>query len=127
MKQKGYIKKFIVLLLSIFVIFSSLPGQVWASGVKIVSYLDGDQIKTHEVTVMQEIMTTGWYATLGPGFIFDPCVVIQGDVDLILIDGTNTVCFDGIYITEGSTLTIWAQSTDKKTMGKLQPIRSTNQ
>ena len=69
----------------------------------------------------------GWYVATG-NIIINSRVTVTGDVRLILTDGCTLTVNGGIQvqdddddITNGSAnaLTIYAQSTDKSTMGKL--------
>ena len=85
-----------------------------------------------EVTSSDTTWSTGWYVVTGNVIIgtdeTPQRVTVSGDVHLILTDGCTLTVNGGIQvqdddndITNGSAnaLTIYAQSTDKSTMGKL--------
>lgn len=85
---------------------------------------------THEVTVHEDgiheatplnasiyQLTDGWYS-VDFSFTYNNRVAINGDVKLILGSNLTLTAPRGIFIGEGSTLTIYAQTTDKN-MGKL--------
>ena len=63
-------------------------------------------------------VSAGWYTFSGDP-TYSGRITISGDVNLILPDGHTMTCNDGIFVPEGSNLTVWAQSTDNKTMGRL--------
>lgn len=70
---------------------------------------------TEDVTSWSE---DGWYCapedvTLGGR------VNVTGKVDLLLRNGRTLTANGGIYVQGGGQLTVWAESTDDKTMGKL--------
>ena len=50
---------------------------------------------------------------------FTERIKVRGHANLLLLDGTTLTASSGIYVTEGSTLTIWAQSRNPETMGQL--------
>ena len=103
-----------------------------ADPVTDVSYLDETGTSqtcdsATEVTSSDTGWTTGWYVVQGTVEIGSR-VTVSGDVHLILTDGCTLTVNGGIQvqdddndITNGSAnaLTIYAQSTDKSTMGKL--------
>ena len=107
-----------------------------ADPVTDVSYLDETGTSqtcasATEVTSSDTGWTTGWYVATGNitiGTAESPQrVTITGDVRLILTDGCTLTVNGGIQVQDNSTestpntnaLTIYAQSTDKSTMGKL--------
>lgn len=107
-----------------------------ADPVTDVSYLDETGTSqtcdsATEVTSSDTEWTTGWYVATGNitiGTAESPQrVTITGDVRLILTDGCTLTVNGGIQVQDNSTestpntnaLTIYAQSTDKSTMGKL--------
>lgn len=103
-----------------------------ADPVTDVSYLDETGTSqtcasATEVTSSDTGWTTTWYVVQGT-VIIGSRVTVSGDVRLILTDGCTLTVNGGIQvqdddddITNGSAnaLTIYAQSTDKSTMGKL--------
>ena len=103
-----------------------------ADPVTDVSYLDETGTSqtcasATEVTSSDTGWTTGWYVVQGTVEIGSR-VTVTGDVRLILTDGCTLTVNGGIQvqdddndITNGSAnaLTIYAQSTDESTMGKL--------
>lgn len=62
--------------------------------------------------------TEGWYVVDGAVTIGER-VKVSGDVKLILKDGAHLTAEKGISVTQGNTLTIYAQSTNENTMGQL--------
>ena len=102
-----------------------------ADPVTDVSYLDETGTSqtcasATEVTSSDTGWTTGWYVVQGTVEIGSR-VTVSGDVHLILTDGCTLTVNGGIQVQDNSTestpntnaLTIYAQSTDKSTMGKL--------
>ena len=63
-----------------------------------------------------ESMSSGWYVAVDRSnpdkktITFDNTIQISGKVNLILYDGVTLKANKGIYIPEGSTLTIWGQA-----------------
>ena len=122
------------ILLTVCLLMALLPTVAFAEG--SVTYLDADgTLKTSpsatEVTSSDTGWgtsgTTTWYVVQGT-VIIGSRVTVSGDVRLILADGCTLTVNGGIQvqdddddITNGSAnaLTIYAQSTDKSTMGKL--------
>ena len=99
-----------------------------------VPYLDADgkrQVCT-EYTVLKSNTTNsildlenkwyelpaGWYVVEGDVTI-TPRVDTQGEVNLILKDGSHLTAEWGINVKKGDTFTVYAQSTGEDTMGKL--------
>ena len=60
----------------------------------------------------------GWYVVTGDVTISQR-VTVTGDVRLILANGANLTANGGIGVADGNALTIYAQSTDESTMGRL--------
>jgi len=52
----------------------------------------------------------GWYA-VAKSTTLDTRIEITGDVNLILCDGCTLTAAGGIYVPQGASLTVWAQST----------------
>lgn len=59
-----------------------------------------------------------WYVVNGDVTI-DQRVTVTGDVHLILAEGSNLTVNGGIDVSNDNSLTIYAQSTNEETMGKL--------
>jgi len=78
--------------------------------------------QTIPVTVGDTVLTSGWYLA-SDSVLFYSTITINGDVHLILKDNSYTQILgmvdDGIKVSEGNSLTIYAQSLDSLTMGKL--------
>ena len=133
-------KRILSILLTVCLLMALLPTVAFAEG--SVTYLDADgTLKTSpsatEVTSSDTEWTgtttnPGWYVVntnVTIGTEDNPQrVTVSGDVHLILTDGCTLTVNGGIQvqdddddITNGSAnaLTIYAQSTDKSTMGKL--------
>ena len=70
--------------------------------------------KVEDTTVTWE---DSWYIVNGAQTIND-IITVNGDVNLILADGAALNAPKGIQLTKGSTLRVWAQSTDAQ-MGTL--------
>ena len=62
--------------------------------------------------------TGGWYRADGSVSATDR-ITVSGDVKLILMDGCEINAPKGITVNNGSSLTVYAQSTDENTMGRL--------
>ena len=63
-------------------------------------------------------LPAGWYVVEGDVTI-TPRVDTQGEVNLILKDGSHLTAEWGINVKKGDTFTVYAQSTGEDTMGKL--------
>ena len=63
-------------------------------------------------------LPTGWYVVKG-NVTFTPRLDTHGAVNLILTNGSHLTTEWGINVKEGDTFTVYAQSTDENTMGKL--------
>ena len=123
-------KRILSILLCCVMLVGLLPTVALAEGG--VSYLDETGTSqtcdsATEVTSSDTEWTTGWYVVQGTVEIGSR-VTVSGDVHLILTDGCTLTVNGGIQvqdddndITNGSAnaLTIYAQSTDKSTMGEL--------
>ena len=66
-------------------------------------------------TSMEE---SGWYVVLEDMQIWTR-VEVAGDVHLLLFDGTELMVTNGFHVAGTNSLTVWAQSTDTNTAGKL--------
>ena len=91
--------------------------------VENIPYLDenGTQQTTAsatQVTNSDTQWTNGWYVAQGDITIDQP-VTVSDNVYLILEDGCNLTVNGGILLTKGSNMYIYAQSTEKETMGSL--------
>lgn len=89
-----------------------------------VSYLDEggvEQTKADCLSVSTDDLqwTSGWYALDSNVSISRRRIVVDGDVRLILTDGNALNVNGGIEVSEGNSLTIYAQSADEATMGSL--------
>ena len=100
---------------------------VTASASASVSYIDanGTPRTCDSATVVTESDTTwgddgnnGWYVVNGDVTI-DQLVTVTGSVHLILADECTLNANWGINVSNGSSLTIYGQSSDENTMGKL--------
>ena len=91
------------------------------AGNEDVSYIDADgSQQSAAATVVDSNMTTwgeGWYVVKGNVTIGSRVTVGTG-VHLILADGCELMASDGIGVGAGSSLTIYAQSTNER-MGRL--------
>ena len=87
---------------------------------RLVPYIDPDTprlIKRTYAQPVQREMTEGWYV-VNQNTTYNERMVIDGNVSLILANGKILNAKEGIYVKEGSTLFIWAQSSSMR-MGKL--------
>ena len=99
-----------------------------------ITYLDkdGKQQTCTKYTVLESViiddffnsddkwydLPAGWYVVKG-NVTFTPRLDTHGAVNLILTDGSHLETEWGINVKEGDTFTVYAQSTDENTMGKL--------
>ena len=100
---------------------------VTASADDNVSYIDenGDEQTCASATVVTESDTSwgddgnnGWYV-VNDDVTIDQRVTVTGSVHLILADECTLNANWGINVSNGSSLTIYGQSSDENTMGKL--------
>lgn len=63
-------------------------------------------------------LSNGWYAVIG-NVTYSKSIYVRGNANLILCNGSRLTAKDGICVEKNAKLTIWAQSTDGKTRGKL--------
>ena len=66
----------------------------------------------------QSAMVSGWYAVT-ESWQFNGRLSIFGDVNLILCDGAELTATGGVHVAAGNSLTIWTQSADKRSAGRL--------
>ena len=71
----------------------------------------------------EDNLGTGWYV-LNSSFSYGERIVISGDVHLILKDGCTLTAEQGIRINTDAKLSIYAQSEEETTMGKLVAIET---
>ena len=99
-----------------------------------ITYLDkdGKQQTCTKYTVLESVtindffnsddkwydLPAGWYVVKGDVTI-TPRLDTHGAVNLILTDGSHLTTEWGINVKEGDTFTVYAQSTDEDTMGRL--------
>ena len=76
------------------------------------------------LTLSESGSTGGWYSAQQSYGGQNVGMVIDGNVNLILCDGVELKIYDGIKVPEGSSLTIWAQSTDSRTRGSIDVKKS---
>ena len=85
---------------------------------------DGSQVtyesKTETCTLVENsaeavTWTAGWYAVSGNVTISEP-ITVNGEVHLILTDGCDLTAAKGIVVTDGNSLTIYAQSKNGGTL-----------
>ena len=132
------------LLLALCVALGLLPAltpTARAAGVNYLYYAsEADAIagKTTSGTAEATSVTsddTEWNGTTeSPGwYVVDStlentnCITVTGDVRLILCDGATLTASQGIIVNDGNSLTIYAQSTDEATMGKLSATGGSSQ
>ncbi|MDB7869335.1 InlB B-repeat-containing protein, partial [Flavonifractor plautii] len=99
-----------------------------------ITYLDkdGKQQTCTKYTVLESVtindffnsddkwydLPAGWYVVKGD-VTFTPRLDTHGAVNLILTNGSHLTTEWGINVKEGDTFTVYAQSTDEDTMGRL--------
>ena len=99
-----------------------------------ITYLDkdGKQQTCTKYTVLESVtindffnsddkwydLPAGWYVVKGD-VTFTPRLDTHGAVNLILTNGSHLTTQWGINVKEGDTFTVYAQSTDEDTMGRL--------
>lgn len=121
--------RWLSLLLCIVVLVMQMPITAnAASYTRDVRYLDAKGTTKYidiatEVTADDSEWTDGWYYAYG-SVIIDRRVTVNGKVHLILGNGCNLTVNGGIQVQNASgsdtnQFTIYAQSTDESTMGKL--------
>ena len=109
----------------------------WADGINYIYYTIDAQ--THEVTTNTGIKETteysvlesttdvtgstftefdGWWVVKEP-VVFNKRIIVKHDTKIILCDYMTLTANQGIFIKEGATLTIYAQSTNESVMGTL--------
>ncbi len=97
-------------------------GCLTANAAETVSYLDskGNEQFCTEYTQLTDRTTldAGWYVVSSSVIISDR-ITVNGDVHLILSDSTKLTASRGINVSEGNSLTIYAQSTGDS-MGMLE-------
>ena len=123
---------------TLFILLLLLPVSAWAEATKeSVSYIEcswnGSEVtsstKTATATVVtdQTTWSNGWYVVNSDTTI-NSRVTVTGHVHLILADGCKLTVTGGIQVQDDdnnpdtpspNSLTIYAQSTDENTMGKL--------
>ena len=116
--QKGF-----ALLLCLSLLLGFLPTvMIRVEATEAVHYLDanGDQKYVTEyqpVSSTTSSMNGGWYVADG-AFVLMSKITVTGDVHLILCDYAS-ITVPGIQVSEGNSLTIYAQSVNADKMGKI--------
>ena len=112
------------------VLAAVLVAACWAWALDGVSYIDasGAMRTANGVTVISSnggdrTLSTGWYLMRGT-FTNDGTITVSGAVHIILENGSDVTVKGstnnaGINVSEVNSLSIYAQSTDDDTMGKL--------
>lgn len=128
-------KRLFASLLCLALCLGLLPGTAWANGDGGVAYIergwDGSAVTEQPKTIDTYTTITsdtiqwnnGWYVAQGEvtiGTDDDPQrVTVTGDVHLILTDGCTLTVNGGIQLEAGNSLTIYGQSEQAGTMGRL--------
>ncbi len=71
-----------------------------------------------EITSGTEVLSSGLYVVEGT-VVLDKRPTVQGNVGIILKNGAELTANKGITVEEGNTLSIYAQTDDESSMGKL--------
>ena len=132
--MKTTFKKTISVLLSLIMAFSVFNGGsifALAAGSELYYYYSADgeerfqfaeycEVLTDEMTTLEGNETGKWFVTgyVSPkGFAGTPAIehslTVSGKVNLLLRDGYSVWVEGGIYVTAGSTLTIYGHNTGK--------------
>ena len=128
-------KRLFASLLCLALCLGLLPGTAWANGDGGVAYIergwDGSAVTEQPKTIDTYTTITsdtiqwdnGWYVAQGEvtiGTDDNPQrVTVIGDVHLILTDGCTLTVNGGIQLEAGNSLTIYGQSEQAGTMGRL--------
>jgi trimeric autotransporter adhesin len=101
---------------------------VWAQTINGVSYIDAngawqtaDGVTVIDSPVDKKTLNAGWYLMRGK-FTSNGTITVDGAVHLILEESSNVTvkgADDGIKVSVGNSLSIYAQSTNASTMGEL--------
>ena len=104
---------------SLFAVFNSMVNAL-ANNVTYLDAVGQTQIcqSATEVTADTTTWSNGWYMVDGD-ITIEQRVTVTGDVHLILANNASLTVNGGIGVNGGNSLTIYAQSTDENTMGKL--------
>lgn len=130
-------KRLFASLLCLALCLSLLPGTAWANGDGGVAYIergwDGsavtEQVETIDTYTLMDKNTVTWSesttGTTGGWYVardnvtINQRVQVQGNVYLILMDGCTLTVNGGIQVEKGNSLTIYGQSEQAGTMGRL--------
>ena len=107
-------KRILSLLLAVVMVVGLLPGfSLTANAASGISYLDANgNAQTHdatEVTANDSTWSSGWYV-VNEDITISGRVTVSGAVYLILADGKTLNAEQGITVSSGNSLTIYAQS-----------------
>ena len=80
---------------------------------------NGNEKAVNATVISGSQWNTGWYVSDANLYTFGDRITINGNVNLILANGNTIKCEKGICVPNGSSLTIYAQSTNEDIMGKL--------
>ena len=110
-------------LLCLALLVGLLPTSALAATVENITYLDENGIKqtadsATQVTNSDTQWTGGWYVAQGD-ITINQSVTVSDNVYLILENGCNLTVNGGILLKSGGNMYIYAQSTEKETMGSL--------
>ena len=123
-------KRLFASLLCLALCLGLLPGTAWANGDGGVAYIergwDGSAVTEQPKTIDTYTTITsntiqwnnGWYVAQGD-ITINQRVTVIGDVHLILTDGCTLTVNGGIQVKKGNSLTIYGQSEQTGTMGRL--------
>lgn len=118
-------KKVLSIALCLAFVMSYIPlASITALGAEGVLYLNeygNERYYTGEYTQVTSDLTSwanGWYVVNGEVTV-EGRIGVSGTVNLILTDGAALTVKQGICVNSGNTFTIYAQSENKATVGKL--------
>ncbi len=119
------LRKVLSIALCLAFVMSYIPlASITALGAESVLYLNeygNESYYTGEYTQVTSGLTSwanGWYVVKGEVTV-EGRIGVSGTVNLILTDGAALTVKQGICVNSGNTFTIYAQSENKATVGKL--------
>ena len=115
-------RKITSIVLSLALCLSVIPVPAWAVTEETTNYYDPvNQLTASQPCTVVDDTTgtweTGWYVAKGEVTL--QSVMVDGSVNLILADGCELTVSDGIAIDENNSLTIWGQTANYGSNGKL--------
>ncbi len=124
-------RKIVHSIFALLLCFSLLPTNTIVHANTAVSYLDaqGTTQTIEDYTIINNTTTSltssddskEWYV-VNENIEINTRLQVSGDVHLILLNNSKLIVNGGIHVSENNQLTIYSQTLDKETMGKLYAI-----